>query len=50
LVGQYALNQAIFRAVPEPSTWAMMLIGFGLVGFSLRRRRGEQSKPIPQLA
>jgi hypothetical protein len=26
-------------AVPEPSTWAMMLIGFGAVGASLRRRR-----------
>jgi hypothetical protein len=24
--------------VPEISTWAMMLIGFGLVGFKLRRR------------
>jgi hypothetical protein len=26
-------------AVPEPSTWAMMLFGFGAVGFSMRRRR-----------
>lgn len=26
-------------AVPEPATWAMMLIGFGAVGVSLRRRR-----------
>jgi hypothetical protein len=26
-------------AVPEPSTWAMMILGFGLVGASLRRRR-----------
>jgi hypothetical protein len=50
LIGQYALNQSRFQAVPEPSTWAMMLIGFGLVGFSLRRRRGERPKPIPQLA
>jgi hypothetical protein len=24
-------------SVPEPATWAMMLIGFGLVGFRLRR-------------
>lgn len=28
-----------FAAVPEPSTWAMMLGGFGLLGFSARRRR-----------
>jgi uncharacterized protein YqkB len=26
-------------AVPEPATWAMMLIGFGMVGLQLRRRR-----------
>ena len=26
-------------AVPEPATWAMMLFGFGLVGFLMRRRR-----------
>lgn len=25
--------------VPEPATWAMMLLGFGAVGFQLRRRR-----------
>lgn len=26
-------------AVPEPATWSMMIIGFGAVGFSLRRKR-----------
>jgi hypothetical protein len=26
-------------AVPEPSTWAMMLFGFGAVGFAMRRRK-----------
>jgi hypothetical protein len=26
-------------AVPEPSTWALMLLGFGAVGASLRRKR-----------
>ena len=26
-------------AVPEPSTWAMMLVGFGLLGGSLRYRK-----------
>jgi hypothetical protein len=31
-------------AVPEPTTWAMMLIGFGAVGYSMRRR------PAPRLA
>lgn len=27
--------------VPEPSTWAMMIAGFGLIGGSLRRRRNQ---------
>jgi len=26
-------------AVPEPSTWAMMILGFGAVGYSLRKRQ-----------
>jgi PEP-CTERM motif-containing protein len=26
-------------SVPEPGTWAMMLLGFGAVGFAMRRRR-----------
>jgi hypothetical protein len=28
-------------AVPEPSTWAMMLAGFGGLGFAAFRRRGR---------
>lgn len=26
-------------AVPEPGTWTMMLVGFGAIGFSMRRHR-----------
>lgn len=42
--GQYRLhvslqNAQVNSAVPEPSTWAMMLLGFGAVGFGMRRRR-----------
>jgi hypothetical protein len=29
----------VTSAVPEPGTWAMMLMGFGLIGWRLRRRR-----------
>lgn len=29
--------------VPEPATWAMMLLGFGAVGTAIRRRRSELS-------
>lgn len=32
-------------AVPEPATWAMMLLGFGAIGASLRRRRTPSVKP-----
>ncbi|QMW24578.1 DUF4394 domain-containing protein [Sandaracinobacteroides saxicola] len=30
---------AFGAAVPEPATWAMLILGFGLVGTSLRQRR-----------
>ena len=26
-------------AVPEPATWGLMLLGFGAIGFAMRRRR-----------
>lgn len=29
----------VFGAIPEPGTWAMMLLGFGAVGLSVRRKR-----------
>ena len=32
-------NLAVQNAVPEASTWAMMLAGMGIVGFSMRRKR-----------
>jgi len=35
-------------AVPEPATWALMLLGFGGIGFVMRRKRTPS--PIPQLA
>jgi len=30
---------ALTESVPEPGTWAMMLLGFGAVGFAMRRNR-----------
>lgn len=35
----YFLNQLTAGAVPEPASWAMMIAGFGAVGFASRRRR-----------
>lgn len=36
------LSEASFiGSVPEPATWGMMLVGFGLVGAGLRSRRKE---------
>ena len=34
--------------VPEPATWAMMILGFGAVGFAMRRRL--QPAALAQLA
>ena len=33
----------VVTAVPEPGTWALMLLGFGAIGFSMRRRRRVSS-------
>lgn len=34
-------SAAPVSAVPEPSTWAMMIMGIGFAGISMRRRRGS---------
>jgi hypothetical protein len=52
LNGSNAYERLVFTAfsggaVPEPSTWAMMLLGFGGIGFAMRRRR---KLPLAQLA
>ncbi len=39
LGGQFSSDPAPVL-VPEPATWAMLVLGFGLVGVSVRRRRG----------
>jgi hypothetical protein len=37
--GGEAGTLSFFAAVPEPGTWAMMLLGFGGIGMAMRRRR-----------
>ncbi|UUR08243.1 PEPxxWA-CTERM sorting domain-containing protein [Sphingomonas glaciei] len=46
-IRQIRVGPGAIAAVPEPGTWALMLIGFGGIGASLRRRRARQ---IPQFA
>jgi hypothetical protein len=38
----------VVTAVPEPGTWGLMLLGFGAVGVSIRRRR--RANTLPQMA
>jgi len=41
----YHGNFQLTAAVPEPATWAMMLAGFGMLGFALRRRHSDKAGP-----
>lgn len=38
-LGGYLDNIVLSTAVPEPTSWAMMLLGFAGIGFATRRRR-----------
>lgn len=37
--GQATFIPTVTSAVPEPSTWAMLLVGFGMTGVAMRYRR-----------
>ncbi len=39
----FGIDDISYNAVPEPATWAMLITGFGLVGFAARRRRAVSS-------
>lgn len=42
--------RSVAAAVPEPGTWALMLFGFGAMGYSLRRRRRAGGAHLLQAA
>jgi hypothetical protein len=42
-LGTVSLNVRVNPAVPEPSTWAMMLLGFAGLGFAFRQSRRRVS-------
>lgn len=37
------LNEGVVGVVPEPGTWALLILGFGFAGAVLRRRRSTVS-------
>ena len=41
----FEAGQIAVPGVPEPSTWAMMLLGFGATGCAMRRRRRSGDAP-----
>ena len=46
--GSIAGTLSVNSAVPEPATWGLMLLGFGGMGFSMRRNRRRTA--IAQIA
>lgn len=46
----FELDNLAVSMVPEPATWGLMLIGFGLVGYAVRRRlNAERGTSAPTL-
>lgn len=41
LTYRVTISDRAISAVPEPATWAMMIAGFGMIGFGLRHRRKQ---------
>lgn len=45
----FKVNAVTAAPVPEPATWAMLLAGFGAVGFAMRRRKQQDVLAEPML-
>jgi len=52
----YVIDSVSFTAVPEPATWAMMIVGFGGAGSLIRRQvkaptpNDGRSPPVPRFS
>jgi len=42
-IADFAPDHGLLSLVPEPSTWMMMLLGFGAIGFAMRRSRAPRN-------
>lgn len=47
--GDESFTLNVSGAVPEPGTWAMLLLGFGAIGVAMRRRK-PSAAALPQVA
>lgn len=47
LVTSFSLSPAATAAVPEPATWAMMMLGLGAIGTVMRRRHRVSAQIQP---
>lgn len=45
----FEIDNISIAAVPEPSTWAMLILGFGLLGGSLRARSAQAGRAHREL-
>ena len=43
-------NIGVMSAVPEPATWALLLLGFGMIGYGMRRRKAQNGQPRMRIA
>ncbi len=46
LFDNLSFDSAVTAAVPEPGTWAMMLLGFGFVGGAMRSAKRRQKVTV----
>lgn len=40
-LNSFEIDNLAVTAVPEPSVWALLILGFGVIGHSMRRRRAS---------